>query len=73
MHSRVIPSARARHYEKGKERVGSNKMHGTILGEKKTTKVLKGGQWKASIGRAQTWRLGHWWPRQEKNIMLLIR
>jgi hypothetical protein len=45
MHSRVIPSARARHYEKGKERVGSNKMHGTILGEKKTTKVLKGGQW----------------------------
>jgi hypothetical protein len=45
MHSRVIPSARARHYEKSKERVGSNKMHGTILGEKKTTKVLKGGQW----------------------------
>ncbi len=45
MHSRVIPSARARDYEKGKERVGSNKMHGTILGEKKTTKVLKGGQW----------------------------
>ena len=54
MHSRVIPSARAQHYEKGKERVGSNKTQGNILGETKTTKVLKGGQWKATIGRAQT-------------------
>jgi hypothetical protein len=60
MHSRVIPSARARHYEKSKERVGSNKMHGTIGREK---------NYKSTQGWAM---VGKYWPRPNLEARTLV-